>query len=212
MRIGVARRRTSARRSAWGDGQTSQGWIDGSNGSFTVTGDHVYLHPGSLPLEVTVTDPAGETATATATATITEAPITATGGFVDGAVKGASATFTVGAFSDANPYDAADQYTATITWGDGYATTGTVSGVDGVFVVTGYHSYGADGSYPVGLTITDADGTTATASSTVIVGDIYAGPPATLTVATFSSSDPYASHTASRRRSRGATTTRRMGR
>ena len=55
---------------------TLQGWIDGSNGTYTVSGDHVYLHPASLPLQVTVTDPAGGTATSVETTTVTAAPIT----------------------------------------------------------------------------------------------------------------------------------------
>ena len=170
---------------AWGDGQTSQGEVDGSNGAYTVSGDHVYLHPGSFPVQVTVTDPAGGTATSTATATISVAPLTATSGFADGTLKGSASLFTLTTFSDANPYDAAASYTAMIAWGDGQISQGAVEGSDGVFTVVGGHAYAFDGTFTVTVTISDADGTTATVTGLVQVGDILAGQTATLNVPSF---------------------------
>jgi hypothetical protein len=174
----------------WGDGQTGPGEVDGANGSYTVTGDHLYLHPGSFSVQVAVTDPAGGAAASTATATVSTAPITAQGGFMDGPVAGTSSTLIVGTFTDANTYDAASSYTASINWGDGTAaTTGTVDGAAGVFRILGSHAYAQDGYYTTTMTILDADGTSATAQSTVQVGDINAGQTNKLTVATFTSSD-----------------------
>ncbi|HVS36138.1 MAG TPA: putative Ig domain-containing protein [Gemmataceae bacterium] len=178
---------------SWGDSQTSQGWVDGSNGSYTVTGDHVYLQPGSFPVSVAVTDPAGGTATGTATAAVSVAPLTASGGFVDGAIAGTPATLVVATFSEGNTYDAASSFTATINWGDNSApTAATVDGLDGVFRVLGSHTYAQDGYYTAMATIFAPDGQSATATSSVQVGDIQAGTLNTLTVASFTDSDPNA--------------------
>jgi large repetitive protein len=102
---------------SWGDGQTSQGWVDAVNGvagSYTVSGDHAYLHPASLPVQVTVTDPAGGSETVVETASVAEVALTATGGFQEGEVNGLSPTLTVATFADLNTYDTFDTYTATI--------------------------------------------------------------------------------------------------
>src|SRR5207253_6310908 len=85
-------------------------------------------------------------------------------------------------------YDAANTCTATVAWGDGTApTAGAIDGTDGVFRVTGGHAYAADGVYTATVTVTDADGTTAATTSTVVVGDVLAGQSATLTVSSFTS-------------------------
>jgi hypothetical protein len=163
---------------SWGDGQTSQGWVDavdGVAGSYTVSGDHAYLHPGSLPVQVTVTDPAYGSTTVVETASVASVPLTANGGFQEGAVNNLASTLTVAVFSDPNTYDTEYTYVATINWGDGTtATAGVVDGADGQFRVTGNHEYTADGIYTVGVTITDDDGTQTTTTSTVTVGDLYA--------------------------------------
>jgi hypothetical protein len=71
---------------------------------------------------------------------------------------------TVATFSDANAAHTADSYTATIHWGNGHTSTGTVhSNHDGTYRVTGtntYHAIPEFDSYPVGVTITDANGYT----------------------------------------------------
>ena len=179
----------------WGDGQSSAGTLSGAAGEYTVSGDHVYLHPGSFTVGVSVTDPAGATVSSTATASVASATLTATGGLVDGTLAGSATNFTVATFTDANGYDAAGSYTATISWGDGQSGAGVVTGADGVFQVAGVHTYSTDGTYSVGVTVSDADGTTATTTSQVTAGDLYAGVTQTLTVASFT--DPSTYYTAS---------------
>ncbi|HVA59499.1 MAG TPA: choice-of-anchor Q domain-containing protein [Mycobacteriales bacterium] len=71
------------------------------------------------------------------------------------AFSGAVATFTD---SDGN---SGDTYTASIAWGDGSSSAGTVSGGR----VTGSHSYAQPGGYTVTTTITDSDGSSITAVS-----------------------------------------------
>ena len=173
----------------WGDGQSGSGTVDGTAGEDTISGDHVYLHPGNYAVQVSVTDP-DETTVSSTTAAVASAPLTATGGFVDGALAGSASTLTVATFTDGNTYDSAGSYTATISWGDGATSAGVVSGADGEFTVGGPHNYQHDGTYPVIVTITDADGTTTQATSTVTAGDQYAGVTQTLTVASFTGGYP----------------------
>ena len=66
----------------------------------------------------------------------------------------------VGTFTDpGNPTQTAADWTATIDWGDGTTTPGTVSGPDagGVFSVMGSHSYAAPApaTEPIIVTVTD---------------------------------------------------------
>src|SRR5258708_7377478 len=64
----------------------------------------------------------------------------------------------------------AGDFTATISWGDGSITTGTVTGT-GPFTVSGTHSYGEGGKYPTSVTIRDAGGSTLTLYETASISD-----------------------------------------
>jgi hypothetical protein len=62
---------------------------------------------------------------------------------------------TVATFTDPNG-DFTGDYAATINWGDGNQTTGTISGPSGgVYTVTGTHTYTEEGSYTLSTTIVD---------------------------------------------------------
>jgi hypothetical protein len=68
-------------------------------------------------------------------------------------------------FRDANAARAADSYTATISWGNGYTSSGQViANRDGSYRVVGTNTYGAlpwmSSTYAVGVRITDANGYT----------------------------------------------------
>jgi uncharacterized repeat protein (TIGR01451 family) len=110
-------------------------------------------------------------------------PITASGTTFS-ATEGASFSGAVATFTDPDTAATASEYSATIDWGDGSATSaGTISGSAGSFSVAGTHTYTEEGSYSVTVTITDVDNAanTDTANSTAAVGDaaLHAG---TLTV------------------------------
>jgi PKD repeat protein len=111
--------------------------------------------------------------------------LTAAGSAV-GATEGASFTGPTATFTDpnngpiaANSYpqqgSSAYGYTATISWGDGTATSsGTVTGGGtGSLSVAGTHTYAEEGSYPVTTTVVDmATGATlTTTTSTATVAD-----------------------------------------
>ena len=170
----------------WGDGTSDDGSVDGSAGSFTVTGEHVYPEVGSYTITVAIADKRTR-ATTTLSATVTDAALTLTGGLKVGAIAGQFSTLTLGAFSDGNPNATFGDYTATIDWGDG-STPSPVSltaAVNGLYRVTGAHTYATTGNYTAAIALADADGTTASASSTVVVGNLFAGVPSTMTLATF---------------------------
>jgi hypothetical protein len=55
----------------WGDGQSSNGTVSGSNGNFTVTGSHTYAAAGNYTIGVAISDDGAGTATAMARDTVT---------------------------------------------------------------------------------------------------------------------------------------------
>src|SRR5262249_55618429 len=76
----------------------------------------------------------------------------------------------VAKLTDGNPVATAADFTATINWGDGATSTGTVqSDGHGGFVVLGSHTYAAAGHDTITVSITDDGGSKATAHSTANV-------------------------------------------
>ncbi len=177
----------------WGDGTTDTGIVDGDTGSFTVTGDHSYATPGNYALQVQITGPDGTTITTSGTATVQAATVAVTGGFQLGAIQYQSATLTLATFTSSDPNAQVGDYTAAIDWGDGNGPqSATIMDLgDGVFGVSGSNSYSQQGTFTATVTVINADGIKTTADSTVVVGDIYAGLPSSLTVASFSDPDPH---------------------
>src|SRR6266576_2511539 len=77
---------------------------------------------------------------------------------------GAEVNGTVATFTDPDSSATASEYSATIEWGDGTSSSGTVSGSGGSFSVSGGHTYADEGTYPIAVKIADVDnpGNTAT--------------------------------------------------
>ncbi len=162
----------------WGDGTTTAGTITaGSPGSYIVNGTHTYADEGSYPISATLTDDAPGTATATAgpfSVSITEADVlTPTGGYSPTNLYYQTPfSGIVGLFADSDTNNVPSDFTATINWGDGTTTPGTVTGGAGNLSVSGGHTYAAVGTHNKTVTLTDdAPGTaTATLSGPMIVG------------------------------------------
>jgi hypothetical protein len=152
----------------WGDGSTSPGTITGASGSFTVAAQHTYADEGSFTLSVTVTEvpPSTATSTSTATATVQEADVLSGTPVTFSASAGSAFNGAVAHFTDTDTVSAASDFTATINWGDGTTTPGTVSGGSGAFQVSGTHTYAGGGSYSVLVTLADDAPGSATASVT----------------------------------------------
>ena len=77
-------------------------------------------------------------------------------------------------FADVYTGNTPSDFTATINWGDGTTTAGTVAGGNGIFTVSGSHTYTSAGQDTVTVTLADdAPGTaTASAISTVNVNPV----------------------------------------
>src|SRR5262249_52890533 len=108
---------------------------------------------------------------------LADKPLTAAGTNVT-PPEGAAFTGTVATFSDADAAAKASDFTATITWGDGHTSAGTVAaGANGGFTVSGTNTYAREGTYNISVTITDNNttndpgGSTATATGTATVSD-----------------------------------------
>src|SRR5712692_8016164 len=134
-------------------------------------------------------------------AAIVDSSITAAGMPV-AATEGSPFTGTVATFTDPDTNATAAEYSATIDWGDGSSSAGTISGLKGgPFTVSGSHTYKEEGTYTVKVHITDTDSINpADATSTANVADAalpaspaclsatplsYNGPTATFTDAAF---------------------------
>lgn len=175
----------------WGDGTSDSGAVGATAGGFTVVGHHVYASPGDYSIRVIVEDPEGNSAEAQTTADVQKAPLTLSVGGQNGALS-APLTGRVATFTSGNSLRQASAFQATIDWGDGAASTpGEVRGANGSFGVWGSHQYTQAGTYVVKVTLVE-DGLVVEATGSVVVKDIYAAEPATLTVASFTSADSQA--------------------
>jgi hypothetical protein len=189
----------------WGDGSTSPGTVveqgltpsdPDDRLSWQVYGSHTYQQPGTYDVRVSLTQYLSPTETANAvswldsaatiTASSTAAPIvvgeppftalseTLTG--TAGATLGSGAGPLVAIITD--PTDDTQTYQATIDWGDGTTTSGTVSR-SGLVVanipsyvpldIFGNHTYAQPGTYEIHVSLTDAGNNIASVISTAII-------------------------------------------
>jgi hypothetical protein len=168
----------------WGDGTTTEGTITANgSGNYTVTGTHTYADELSGDIEITVGEPQGNFTIGPNPdgMTVAEADALIPTPTTIAATDGTSFSGPVATFSDSYTGAVASDFTATIDWGDGQKSTGTVSGSGGNFTVSGSHTYQSPpGQYPVTVTLSDdSPGTaTATAGSTA---NVSAGAPVTTT-------------------------------
>jgi hypothetical protein len=189
---------------AWGDGHSTAGVITDNSGTFDVSGTHTYTIYGTFSPHVTIEDEGGSTIAVTSTANVADAAIAASGTSIT-ATEGGSFSGTIGTFTDANPFMGAGAFTATLHWGDGTTTTGTVINTGtGQFSITGTHTYGDAGSNTLSFTVSDLGGSSNSSSTSVQVNNATLGSALatinategtsyTSTVATFTDSNTSAS-------------------
>lgn len=190
----------------WGDGTTNSGTISGNgNGGFSITGQHAYTEGGVYHATVLVNDVGGASGAAISQFNVADFPLTGSPVALSGR-EGTNFAGQVGTFVDADPDGgSAGEYTASIDWGDGVTTAGTVAGSAGHYTITGSHIF-MDEANGVTVTVRDAGGASATiqspaniADADVLVGtgtslSAVEGQPVINTVATFH--DVYTTNTA----------------
>ncbi|HSX16125.1 MAG TPA: PKD domain-containing protein [Candidatus Saccharimonadales bacterium] len=136
----------------WGDGSGDQS-VPVSGSDFS--SGHTYTAPGTYTVTVTVTDSQGATTTQTLTITVLNvAPTLGTINFPGSVAVNSPNSLSVN-FTDPGTIDT---HTATINWGDGHTTNGTVTESHGSGSVSGNHTYTAPGPYTVTVTVTDNNG------------------------------------------------------
>ncbi len=198
----------------WGDGSSSAGTIVPSGGKFLVTGNHTYAeesatdHPGSNPYAVTVTisHEAAPPTTVHSTATVSDPAVIATAVPVTAVEGQAFSGKPVATFTDPGGAEGVGDYSATIDWGDGTTSTGTITPGGGTFTVSGDHTYAEESAadhpgsnpYDITVTISHEAAPTTTVHTSAVVSDpavvatggfsftaVEGTPSATQTVATF---------------------------
>jgi hypothetical protein len=168
----------------WGDATVSAGTVTGGGGAYSVSGTHTYAGSGTFSVTVTLSDDAPGTATAQVTSTAHVAgaglnafPVTFA------ATEGTAFNGVVATFTDSRGGALPADFTASINWGDGAMTAGTITANGGgVFSVSGTHTYADEGSFSVPVQVTDnvsmlTANTTSTAN--VAEGDALTGHPVT---------------------------------
>ena len=165
-------------------------------GGFQILGGHTYSRVGSFPVSVTIHHsdnsgaPNGTTATAPSQAHVTDAALTGAPSQIT-AVVGVPFAGPVASFSDPNPFAVASDFTATITWGDGAMSAGTIAASPSGFLITGSHTFASPGQIPVGVHIADSQGSTTSVQALAVVSP---APPPPRTTVTLSPASPTGRH------------------
>jgi hypothetical protein len=184
----------------WGDGTTSPTFVTACGKEFCVSSSHSFAEEGNYNAKVLVSDIGGSTLNLPGISiSVTDAPITAYSA-TPASPHGVQFTEVIATFKDANAYAKAGDFTASIDWGDGTSSAGTVSADNMGFDVIGTHTYSDPGPHTAAVTINDIGGSTAQVSS--VVADDYQiiatgrkwhvrlGRPFTWIVATCTDTDP----------------------
>lgn len=171
----------------WGDGQQSSGTIQALGpGQFVVLGTHTYDEespdqkspPGqhfNLQVQVLGLD-LNKPVAGHASLTVQDAALVLQGAAPTiTSLSGKPLTaVTVATFTDQDPQGTASDYTATIDWGDGKTSPGTIQPIAGngsgsppSFNVLGDHTYSNPGRFAIVVTIKDDGGATLVVNATV---------------------------------------------
>jgi hypothetical protein len=155
----------------WGDGHSTNGTITADPaGGFDVSGTNTYSVPGTFPINVDILDFGGAPVlSVNNTAKVVDAPLQVMPGSIQASV-GTPFTGAVAAFTDPDPGGVAGDYSATISWGDGNVSAGTVTASGGTFVVSGTNFYAVPGRFTVSVTVFDEGHGAVSTTTSAIVG------------------------------------------
>ncbi len=106
---------------------------------------------------------------------ITSFPISATGGISLTGTAGSPVSGTLASVTDPNSNDPPSDLSATINWGDGSTSSGTITGGNGSFNVAGSHTYATGGSYTITATVARAANSAVVTDSAMITSTPTSG-------------------------------------
>ncbi len=162
---------------AWGNGATGVGVVQaaGPAGTYTVSGTNTYAEEGAYGVSIKVLGNDGSSVTLSGTVTVPDAPLSAIAAAFSPR-EGVPFAGTVATFTDADPNGVLTDYTATIAWGNGVTTPGTLKANAGGpgFTVSGTNTYAAGGTYTVTVTVADAGGARTTVQQVITVIPVLA--------------------------------------
>jgi extracellular elastinolytic metalloproteinase len=160
----------------WGDLTTSQASVERLDtdpaGVFRIMGTKVYPAAGTYPVQVALTDSGGQTIQILAQARVADAPLVIAPAALSLVEKASSGNVLVATFRDPNPFTNLSQFQATIAWGDGASSPGTIQ-LDGTggYRVFAEHTYAHPGTFTLTVTVDSTGGRINTASAPVTVAD-----------------------------------------
>lgn len=136
-----------------------------------MSGGNAYLQPGTFAMSVSVMDRGGKGATTATNAGVAAATIVAQGAVV-AATEANQVTEVVAKFTHGNLFALPSQFSATIAWGDGTSSAGTIEydPVEG-FVVLGTKTFANVGTYAKSVQVSESGGGKATVAGSAVVAD-----------------------------------------
>ena len=150
----------------WGDGGSNTASLYNYLPTlFALYGDHTYAEEGNYTTSMYAYDYFGFSASGNGSSAVADASLSGSKKNFSAAV-GVSFTKVVARFTDADPSGTASDYSASINWGDGATTTGTISG----FNVKGTHAYATTGPYTITTTISDVGGASVSVNTKANIG------------------------------------------
>jgi hypothetical protein len=164
----------------WGDGSTTTIDDTGANRN-DIVASHLYPEEGPYPVSVEVRSwscglfcTMTSTRTGAAVETVSDAALSATSNLTFTLAEGDPFNGVVGSFTDANPVATQDDFGATISWGDGSSSPGTINNLGGSrFSISTppSHVYRTAGTYPVNTHVVD-HGSTLDIPATAYINDL----------------------------------------
>jgi hypothetical protein len=111
---------------------------------------------------------------------VNHAPVITPAGSISATTNVPLTGVTVATFTDSDTIENAGDYVATINWGDGSTSPGTIvaTAVPGTYDITGSHTYTGAGPYAVAVTLTDRGGTFNTTVGGIPVATVLPALPA----------------------------------
>jgi hypothetical protein len=160
----------------WGDGTTTTAdSITASGGGFVVVGTHAYIEDGSFTVSVVVHDAGGASATSQSTATVSEPALALTAVTVNGNELSSLSNVTVATFTHGSGIEPASGFSATIDWGDGATSAGTIALSGTTYSVVGTHTYNDEGKFAIHVTVTDESTSATMATTATLLEELLPG-------------------------------------